>query len=281
MLPISRCASRGVRAILGSAATHFGSRTMFDDSCRAGERIDIQFGTSSAQRPQTAQPLAALVAVRQHAAAQHLLGAARSLSTLGGGTFRRQHGESSRSEIEPGPTDCLASIMAPFVPLRTPSPERCWSWQPAARCPAFTITGTELPTPDGTGIWDCIHVWDLAQAHVVAVEQFDTVVDQAGQPSIMINVGRGEGISMRELITEFVAVYGKPVPTRESSPRPGDVIGAYANVNRAKQVLQWQSRLAVADGIASALRWADRHRSRQFLVAPDFGRCLNGLDLSR
>lgn len=127
--------------------------------------------------------------------------------------------------------------------------------------PAFLITGTDLPTPDGTGIRDYIHVWDLAQAHVAAVQQFDTVLDQAGEPSTIINVGRGEGITVRELITAFEAVYGKPVPTREAPPRPGDAIGAYANVDRAKQVLGWRARLSVADGIASALRWADKRRS--------------------
>lgn len=127
--------------------------------------------------------------------------------------------------------------------------------------PAFTITGTDLPTPDGTGIRDYIHVWDLAQAHIAAVEQFDTVLDRAGRPSAIINVGRGEGITVRELITAFEAVYGKPVPTREAPPRPGDAVGAYANADRAHEILGWHTRLSVADGIASALQWADKRRT--------------------
>src|SRR6476620_4385912 len=58
---------------------------------------------------------------------------------------------------------------------------------------AFTITGTEHPTPDGTGIRDYVHVWDLAQAHVAAVERFDAVLAQVGGTSTAINIGTGHG----------------------------------------------------------------------------------------
>ncbi len=58
---------------------------------------------------------------------------------------------------------------------------------------AFTITGTEHPTRDGTGIRDYIHVWDLARAHVRAVERFDEVIATAAAPSVVINVGTGAG----------------------------------------------------------------------------------------
>ncbi len=58
---------------------------------------------------------------------------------------------------------------------------------------SFTITGVEHPTRDGTGIRDYIHVWDLAQAHVRAVERFDEVIAAVGAPSTVINVGTGDG----------------------------------------------------------------------------------------
>jgi len=57
---------------------------------------------------------------------------------------------------------------------------------------SFTITGTDHPTRDGTGIRDYIHVWDLARAHVRAVERFDQVLAEADDPSVVINVGRGD-----------------------------------------------------------------------------------------
>ena len=57
--------------------------------------------------------------------------------------------------------------------------------------PEFTITGTDLPTRDGTGIRDYIHAWDLAKAHVRAVEEFDAVIDAEGAPFAYINLGEG------------------------------------------------------------------------------------------
>jgi UDP-glucose 4-epimerase len=125
---------------------------------------------------------------------------------------------------------------------------------------AFTITGTDLPTRDGTGIRDYVHVWDLALAHVAAVEQFDRAIERAERSSTVLNLGTGQGVTVRELLAVFEDVFGRPVPTREAPPRPGDVVGAYANVDRARDVLGWSSRLSVADGIESALAWMTRRR---------------------
>lgn len=120
---------------------------------------------------------------------------------------------------------------------------------------AFTITGTDHPTKDGTGIRDYLHVWDLAQAHVAAVERFDEVLRETGTTSTVINLGTGEGVTVRELLTTFAEVFGRPVPTLEAPPRPGDAVGAYANVDKARELLKWTAQLTLADGIASALAW--------------------------
>ncbi|MGH3505561.1 MAG: NAD-dependent epimerase/dehydratase family protein, partial [Nocardioidaceae bacterium] len=125
---------------------------------------------------------------------------------------------------------------------------------------AFTITGTEHPTRDGTGIRDYLHVWDLAQAHVAAVERFDQVLDAVGAPSTIINIGTGEGVTVRELLAAFERVYGGTVPTREAPPRPGDAVGAYANVDKARAVLGWGAALTLDDAIASALAWGRRRK---------------------
>jgi UDP-glucose 4-epimerase len=125
---------------------------------------------------------------------------------------------------------------------------------------AFTITGTDHPTRDGTGIRDYIHVWDLAEAHVAAVEQFDKVLARVATPSTVINLGTGDGVTVRELVTAFENVFGKPVPVREAGPRPGDAVGAFANVDKARDVLGWTSSLTLEDGIAAALAWAERRR---------------------
>jgi UDP-glucose 4-epimerase len=123
---------------------------------------------------------------------------------------------------------------------------------------SFTITGTEHPTRDGTGIRDYIHVWDLARAHVRAIEQFDEVIAAAGTPSVIINVGTGSGVTVRELVTAFESVFGRKVPVTEAPPRPGDAIGAFANVDRSAELLGWRTELSLEDAIASALAWGEK-----------------------
>jgi len=124
----------------------------------------------------------------------------------------------------------------------------------------FTITGTEHPTRDGTGIRDYIHVWDLAKAHVAAVEQFDQALAQQEASSLVLNVGTGSGVTVRELVTAFEKVYGAQVPVREAPPRPGDAVGAYANVDEVRRVLGWSAELSLEDAIASALAWGRRRK---------------------
>jgi UDP-glucose 4-epimerase len=125
---------------------------------------------------------------------------------------------------------------------------------------AFTITGVDHPTRDGTGIRDYIHVWDLAQAHVTAVESFDKVLSTVGAPSTIINVGTGSGVTVRELVKSFENVFGKEVPVREAPPRPGDAVGAFANVDKARNVLGWSSSLTIDDAISSALAWGRKRK---------------------
>ena len=86
---------------------------------------------------------------------------------------------------------------------------------------SFTITGIEHPTRDGTGIRDYIHVWDLAKAHVRAIEKFDEVLAAVDAPSAIINVGTGDGVTVRELVSSFEKVFGQEVPVTEAPPRPG------------------------------------------------------------
>ena len=125
---------------------------------------------------------------------------------------------------------------------------------------AFVITGTDHPTRDGTGLRDYIHVWDLAQAHVAALVAFDSALTQVNESSVVINVGTGLGVTVRELIAAFERVSGREVPTRVAPPRPGDAVGAYANVDRALKLLTWRSQLSLDDAIESALAWGRRRK---------------------
>ena len=126
---------------------------------------------------------------------------------------------------------------------------------------AVTITGTDHPTRDGTGIRDYIHVWDLAQAHVAAVERFADVLAKVEAPSTVINLGTGDGVTVRELVTAFEKVFGKPVPIKEGPPRPGDAVGAFANVDKAREVLGWAASHTTEGAIESALAWSKRRRA--------------------
>jgi len=132
----------------------------------------------------------------------------------------------------------------------------------------FLLTGTDHPTPDGTGIRDYVHVWDLAQAHVAAVERFDEVLAGSGTRSDVINLGTGAGTSVRELLAMFERVLGRSIPVLEAPARPGDAVGGYANVDKAARVLAWRSALTVEQGIESALEWRGRWAAVRGVASP-------------
>ena len=123
----------------------------------------------------------------------------------------------------------------------------------------FQVTGVDWPTRDGTGIRDYVHVWDLANAHVAAVERLDDIFPD-GRGYDVINLGTGSGVTVREFVAAFERVLGKELPTVDAPPRPGDVAGAYANVDKASRLLGWRPSLTLEDGIRHALEWSDRTR---------------------
>lgn len=124
----------------------------------------------------------------------------------------------------------------------------------------FMITGTHWPTRDGSGIRDYIHVWDLAAAHVAALENFDQAVE--GGRASAINIGTGTGTTVRELVEAFNGVVDEPVAVVETETRPGDVAGAYTRSDRAERLLHWAPKHGIADGIRDSLRWAEVRDSR-------------------
>ncbi|GAB3250253.1 UDP-glucose 4-epimerase GalE [Alteromonas gracilis] len=125
---------------------------------------------------------------------------------------------------------------------------------------AFTITGVDHPTRDGTGIRDYVHVWDLARAHVRAIERFDDVLTQVDAPSTIINVGTGDGVTVRELVESFQRVYGQRINVADAPPRPGDAVGAFANVDKARDVLGWTAELSLDQAIDAALKWGEKRQ---------------------
>ncbi|HEX6518980.1 MAG TPA: UDP-glucose 4-epimerase GalE [Streptosporangiaceae bacterium] len=117
----------------------------------------------------------------------------------------------------------------------------------------FHVTGTGYPTRDGSGIRDYVHVWDLATAHVSALEKFDVLMTS---PDVVINLGTGTGTTVRELVAAFNRVTGDEVRTADAPPRPGDSAGAYTRIDRARRLLGYQPRFSLEDGIRHSLEWA-------------------------
>ncbi|WP_257477977.1 UDP-glucose 4-epimerase GalE [Acidipropionibacterium jensenii] len=117
----------------------------------------------------------------------------------------------------------------------------------------FTVTGVDWPTRDGSGIRDYIHVWDLARAHVAALEHLDEVT--AEDPYQVFNIGTGNGVTVKELVDAFQEGTGQPLNVVYGPPRPGDVAGAYTVSHRAKDLLGWTPELTPADGIRDAIAW--------------------------
>ncbi|MFI6811554.1 UDP-glucose 4-epimerase GalE [Nonomuraea sp. NPDC050328] len=120
----------------------------------------------------------------------------------------------------------------------------------------FELTGVDYATPDGSGIRDYIHVWDLAEAHVAALRRFDEL------DVSVINLGTGQGTTVRELAELFNEVADRPIEIVERDRRPGDVIGSYTRVELAERVLGWKARYSVADGIRHSLEWRELRAER-------------------
>lgn len=125
----------------------------------------------------------------------------------------------------------------------------------AGRRPAIDIYGTDYPTPDGTAIRDYIHVQDLAEAHVLALRH---LLD--GGESLALNLGTGEGHSVRATIAAAEVVTGRAIPRRETKRRAGDPPMLVADPARARQRLGWTPRLSDLERIiATAWDWHQKH----------------------
>ncbi len=118
----------------------------------------------------------------------------------------------------------------------------------------LSIFGRDYPTPDGTGVRDYIHVVDLAQGHLAALNYL-----QNQQASITVNLGTGRGVSVQELADTFARVTGVPVPYRFVDRRPGDVAACYADTTLAREALGWQAQLGVERMCQDAWRWQSQN----------------------
>ncbi|MGM9385652.1 UDP-glucose 4-epimerase GalE [Streptomyces antibioticus] len=117
------------------------------------------------------------------------------------------------------------------------------------------IFGDDYPTPDGTCVRDYIHVVDLAEAHVAAAHALQTSPGH----DLTLNIGRGEGVSVREMVDRVNAVTGYDRPPTVSPRRPGDAARVVAAADRITTRLGWKARYDVQDMITSAWEGWVRH----------------------
>ena len=114
----------------------------------------------------------------------------------------------------------------------------------------LSVFGDDYPTPDGTGVRDYIHVVDLAQGHLAALDYL-----QRNGGLITVNLGTGQGVSVLQLANTFARVTGVAVPCRIVGRRPGDVAVCYADPALAQQKLHWRARYGVEQMCVDAWRW--------------------------
>lgn len=114
----------------------------------------------------------------------------------------------------------------------------------------LSIFGNDYDTPDGTGVRDYIHVVDLAEGHVAALNFL-----LRGQESIWVNLGTGRGYSVLELVNAFAKASGREIPYEIVARRPGDVAACYADPALAREKLGWSARFDLQRMCEDSWRW--------------------------
>ena len=123
----------------------------------------------------------------------------------------------------------------------------------------LSVFGDDYPTSDGTAVRDYIHVVDLAKAHVVALKR---LLDNKNLEKVeTFNLGTGTGSSVLEVINAFEKVSNKKLNYQIVGRREGDVTEAYANTDKANNVLGWTAQSSLEEALASAWKWEQKIRS--------------------
>ena len=118
------------------------------------------------------------------------------------------------------------------------------------KLPKVNVFGADYDTPDGTGVRDYIHVLDLANGHVLAVNKL-----LSGSGLYIVNLGTGCGYSVLEMINGFSKALGKPIPYEIAPRRPGDIAVCYADTSYAKEYLGFEAKKTLEDMCRDQLNW--------------------------
>ncbi|MDE6540358.1 MAG: UDP-glucose 4-epimerase GalE [Ruminococcus sp.] len=104
----------------------------------------------------------------------------------------------------------------------------------------LSVFGDDYDTPDGTGVRDYIHVMDLAEGHVCAIDY--AMKNKGFEP---VNLGTGKGSSVLEVVSAYEKACGKPIPKRITERRAGDIATCYADASKAKEVFGWEAKSGI------------------------------------
>jgi UDP-glucose 4-epimerase len=118
------------------------------------------------------------------------------------------------------------------------------------KLPELNVFGADYPTPDGTGVRDFIHVVDLADGHLKALEKL-----RSDPGLVTYNLGTGRGYSVLEMIRAFERASGVKIPYKITTRRPGDVATSYANPAKAEQELGWKASRGIEDMCRDTWAW--------------------------
>jgi UDP-glucose-4-epimerase GalE len=126
--------------------------------------------------------------------------------------------------------------------------------------PGLQVFGADYPTPDGTCIRDYIHVNDLAEAHVLALHH----LINGGDP-VALNLGTGEGTSIRQVMAAVQTVTGSQVPWCLAQRRPGDPPALVADPSSAERILHWKASYTLDNIVATAWKWMNQNSPSRVL----------------
>jgi UDP-glucose 4-epimerase len=116
--------------------------------------------------------------------------------------------------------------------------------------PFLNIFGNDYNTPDGTCVRDYVHVMDIASGHIAALRYIET-----HDETLLVNLGRGEGLSVLDVVHAFESVTGKTIPFKFVSRRSGDVDTCWANITKAYNLLGWRANRTLNEMCADSWRY--------------------------
>lgn len=122
------------------------------------------------------------------------------------------------------------------------------------RLKQLKVLGNDYPTPDGTGVRDYIHVMDLAEGHVAALNG-----PADAENPVVYNLGTGRGNSVLEVVEAFERINGIKIPYKITDRRAGDVASSYADASKAEKELKWKAKLTLDDMVRDAWNWQKKN----------------------